>query len=105
MHARSIAIAASAFLISAGLIASVAQAEDQAQVSASQLQRDSNQKTPAAADASLAEDHAEAAKKNAKEAKNLAKNPKVKAAAESAAKQADVAAKEAAAAAKEAGHQ
>ncbi|HEY4211836.1 MAG TPA: hypothetical protein VGM84_10175 [Steroidobacteraceae bacterium] len=104
MHARSIATAASAFLISVGLVAGVAQADDQAQVSASQLQKDSNKKTPAAADASLAKDHAEVAKKNATRAKDLAKDPKAKAAADSAAKQADVAAKEAAAAAKEADH-
>lgn len=104
MHARRIATAASAFLISVGLIASVAQAEDPAQVSASQLRKDSNEKSPAAADASLARDHAEAAKKNAKAAKGLAKDPKAKAAADSAANSADVAAKEAAAAAKEADH-
>ena len=102
MHARFIATAASTLLISAGLIAGVAQAQDQAQVSASQLQKDSNKKTPAAADAALAKDHAEVAKKDAKEAEDLAKNPKAKAAADSAARQADVAAKEAAAAAKEA---
>lgn len=105
MRARLIAAAASAFLISVGLLAGAAQAGDQAQVSPSQLRKDSNKKTPAAADASLAKDHAEVAKKNAKVAKDLAKNPKAKAAADSAANSADVAAREAAAAAKEADHQ
>lgn len=104
MLARFIATAASAFLFSVGLIAGVAQAQDPAQVSASQLQKDSNKKAPAAADASLAKDHAEAAKTNAKLAEELAKDPKAKAAADSAAKQAAVAANEAAAAAKEADH-